>query len=175
MALYLNGDLYYSGSYREYGEMFPDLQKGAAEAFDRLAEEYDIIVMEGSGSPAEINCYDRDLANRFMAEYARPHTLLVGDIYNGGVFAALHGTLSLMPEGARRTVRSFMINRYCGDVNDLRSGIEWIEKEHGIKCIGVMPYAEMPSFDPDDAESMKHYFESIEKITEEHHCFEQFC
>lgn len=165
MELFLNGKPYYTGSYRNYGQLFPAVSEAALADHEALARRYDVIVMEGSGSPAEINCYERDLANRFMAENVRPFSILVGDIDPGGVFASLHGTLELMPPGVRETVGGFIINRYGGDPADLASGIRFLEERHGIPCLGIVPWMADNRFDPDDKASCSDYFARVEEMT----------
>lgn len=167
MELYLNGELYYTGSYRNYASLFPAVKEAALADYQWLAEQYDVIVMEGSGSPAEINCYDRDLANRVMAESVRPFSILVGDIDPGGVFASLHGTLELMPPSERETVGGFIINRYSGDREVLREGIEFLEQRHGIPCLGVVPWLTESRFAPEDEASRSAYYARVEALTAE--------
>lgn len=119
------------------------LMEEAAESYDRLAGRFDFIVCEGSGSPAEINLRDRDLANIGLMRSRRVPAVLVGDIDRGGVFAAIYGTWKLIPEDVRPLVRCFVINRFRGDASLLDSGIEKIEKLTGMRCAGVVPYAKV--------------------------------
>lgn len=119
------------------------IMEKVTESYDKLSEEYDAIVCEGSGSPAELNLQDRDLANLGMLKARSVPAVLVGDIERGGVFAALYGTWLLMPEEQRALLKGFIINRFRGDSSILRSGIEKIEKLTGMRCLGVMPYMDL--------------------------------
>lgn len=115
----------------------------ACKAFDRLSERFDAIVCEGSGSPAEINMHDRDIANIGMMRERDIPAVLVGDIERGGVFAALYGTWRLIPDCQRGLLKGFIINRFRGDSSVLYSGIERIEELTGMKCLGILPYLDV--------------------------------
>lgn len=109
--------------------------------YDRLASRYDAIVMEGAGSPAEINLKAGDIVNMRMAQYAGAACLLVGDIDRGGVFAALAGTMLLLEPSERSLVRGFLINRFRGDPALLGDGLEMLrERAYGVPTLGVIPY-----------------------------------
>lgn len=110
------------------------------KAFDRLTENYDTVVCEGSGSPAEINMIERDIANTGLMRLKNVPAILVGDIERGGVFAALYGTWRLMSEDVRSSVKGFVINRFRGDSSILESGIQKIEDLTGMKFLGMLPY-----------------------------------
>lgn len=112
----------------------------AGKAFDRLNGMYDIVVCEGSGSPAEINMKDRDIANTGMMKSRDIPAVIVGDIERGGVFAALYGTWKLMPDDVRDNLKGFVINRFRGDSSILDSGILKIEEMTGMKFLGLLPY-----------------------------------
>ena len=112
----------------------------ACESFDILAKEYDHIVCEGSGSPAEINLQDTDMANVGMLRARRVPAVLVADIERGGVFAAIYGTWRLIPDDVRPLMKAFLINRFRGDASLLESGIRRIEELTGMRCAGVVPY-----------------------------------
>jgi adenosylcobyric acid synthase len=134
---------------REYYEKIPELKKIVEEAFKSLAEEFEIVVIEGAGGMAEINLYDRDLANIHIARYARPAILIVGDIDRGGVFASLYGTYQLLPEDVRELVVGFVINRLRGSEEFLRNGISKLEAMCKVPVLGVIPFlnSEFPSED----------------------------
>ncbi|MCL5674905.1 MAG: cobyric acid synthase [Candidatus Omnitrophica bacterium] len=124
----------------EYINLKKRLKKEVRKAFDRLKENYEIIVIEGAGSPAEINLKSHDIVNMKMAEYAGAPVILVGDIDKGGVFAWLIGTLQLLTKKERQRVKGIIINKFRGDKKLLDSGIDFLEKKTGIKVLGVVPY-----------------------------------
>jgi len=119
------------------------VMKNVCEAFDRLSERYDAVVCEGSGSPAELNLLDKDLANTGMMRERSVPAVLVGDIERGGVFAALYGTWLLMPEDVRPLLKGFIINRFRGDPSILWDAIEKIEELTGMAFIGTIPYVDL--------------------------------
>lgn len=124
----------------EFGRLRRDCAQTVRLAFDRLASEYDVVVLEGAGSPAEINLRDMDIVNMFMASYAKAPVLLVGDIDRGGVFAALTGTVALLTDDERAHVKAFVINKFRGDRGVLDPGILEIERRLKIPCLGVIPF-----------------------------------
>ncbi len=125
------------------------------ESYVRLAAEYDTILIEGAGSPAEINLKAHDIVNMRMALAARAACILVGDIDRGGVFAALLGTLELLDRGERALIRGFIINKFRGDFSLLRPGIEMIEDRIQIPCIGTIPYLHGLGLDEEDGVAME--------------------
>jgi adenosylcobyric acid synthase len=112
----------------------------AAECLDDLRGRFDVVVLEGMGSPAEINLRGRDAANMRVAELADAPVVLVGDIERGGVFASLAGTLELLEPEERARVRGFLINKYHGDPVVLAPGIEELERRYGVPGLGVLPW-----------------------------------
>ncbi len=116
------------------------LRNDAFKAFDRLSAKYDLIILEGAGSPAEINLQDKDFVNMAMAEHAKAKTILVADIDKGGVFASIYGTIALIPPKQRKLITGVVINKFRGDVTLLKSGIEEIETLTGIPVLGVLPF-----------------------------------
>jgi len=109
-------------------------------AFDSLSEEFQVMVLEGAGSPAEINLQATDIVNMKMAEYAQAAVIIVADIDRGGVFAALKGTYDLVQEKHRRLIKGFLINKFRGDVKLLRPGLEMFRKIVPVPVIGVLPW-----------------------------------
>jgi adenosylcobyric acid synthase len=110
------------------------------ESLDRLRATHDIVVIEGAGSPAEINLSRFEIVNMRVARYANAPVLLVGDIERGGVFAALYGTVMLLPPEERALIRGFVINKFRGDPTILGSGFESLQAKTGIPTLGVLPY-----------------------------------
>ncbi|CAH0277225.1 cobyric acid synthase [Peribacillus simplex] len=120
-------------------EAMPIIRKSV----EKLQEDYDIIVLEGAGSPAEINLKDRDIANMRMAKLADAAVILVADIDRGGVFASIIGTLALLDKDERDCVKGIIINKFRGMRELLDDGIDWVEKETGIPVLGVLPYLDV--------------------------------
>lgn len=127
-------------------ELFPVV----LESYRRLANDYDIIVLEGAGSPAEINLKAHDIVNMRMAEAADAKCLLIGDIDRGGVFASLYGTLELLDNEERKRIRGYLINKFRGDVSLLRPGLEMVKRHITIPCVGVVPYLPDVGLDEED-------------------------
>lgn len=147
----VKGKVYGNTSAMEYHELKPIFKDMLKEDFMKLESEYDAIVMEGAGSPAEINLRDRDIVNMGMAELVDAPVILVGDIDKGGVFASLAGTMMLLKEDERSRVKGFVINKFRGDVDILKPGIDMIEDIIKIPCLGVVPHFTLKLEDEDSA------------------------
>ncbi len=134
------GNTIANSSAAEYHRKKNELFSKACSALDRLREKYEIIVMEGAGSCAEVNLMANDIVNLRMAEYAGAPVILVADIHKGGVFAQIVGTLECLSDKQRAMVSGFIINRFRGDKSLFADGINWIEKKTGKKVFGVLPW-----------------------------------
>ncbi|MDX5627758.1 MULTISPECIES: cobyric acid synthase [unclassified Brenneria] len=132
-----------------YHQYKPQLQQQIGDVYQSLAAEYDVIVLEGAGSPAEINLRDRDIVNMGMAAQADCPVLLVADIDRGGVFAAIYGTLALLAPEEKARVKGVIINKFRGDVALLKPGLTQIEALTGVPVIGVMPWLNVELEDED--------------------------
>jgi adenosylcobyric acid synthase len=121
------------------------------ESYHRLQKQYDVIVVEGAGSPAEINLRDRDIANMGFAEAVDCPVIIIADIDRGGVFAHLVGTLDLLSASEQNRVIGFVINRFRGDLSLLQSGLDWLEQKTGKPVLGVIPYVQGLRLDAEDA------------------------
>ena len=120
-------------------DFIPDILK----AYERLADENDIIVIEGAGSPVEINLRANDIVNMGLAELVDAPVLLAGNIDPGGVFAQLLGTVSLMPQKERDRIKGLIINKFRGDVKLLEPGLEMFKAYCDIPFAGVVPYVKL--------------------------------
>lgn len=126
-----------------YHDHKPRLRQQITDVYQSLAQDYEVLVLEGAGSPAEINLRDRDIVNMGMAEMAACPVVLVADIDRGGVFAAIYGTLALLTEDERWRVKGVIINKFRGDVALLASGLKQIEDLTGVPVLGVMPWLDI--------------------------------
>lgn len=121
------------------------------ESHQRLTEQYQLVMVEGAGSPAEINLRDRDIANMGFAEAVDCPVILVADIDRGGVFAHLVGTLQLLSQSEQDRIKGFVINRFRGDIGLLQSGLDWLEDYTGKPVLGVLPYLQNLHLEAEDA------------------------
>lgn len=129
----------------------PTAMQAVMDSWQRLAAQYDCLIVEGAGSPAEINLRANDIANMGFAEAADVPVLLVADIDRGGVFAHIVGTLALLSESERARIVGYVINRFRGDIALLQPGLDWLEKETGKPVIGVLPYLHGLHIEAEDA------------------------
>lgn len=134
---------------------YHDYKKVAMEAvlesYHRLQQQYDVIVVEGAGSPAEINLRENDIANMGFAEAVDCPVILVADIDRGGVFAHLVGTLSLLSESEQARIQGFVINRFRGDITLLQPGLDWLEQYTDKPVLGTLPYLHGLHLEAEDA------------------------
>ena len=137
--------------YKRKMEFVPDIM----EAYRSLEDEFDVIVLEGAGSPAEINLKQDDIVNMSMAKMADAPVLLVGDIDRGGVFAQLYGTVALLEPDERARIKGTIVNKFRGDVSILEPGIKQLEDLCGVPVAGVVPYLHV---DIDDEDSLTERF-----------------
>lgn len=147
----VNGTVMGNRSAKEYWAQKKALRPAVKQAYDSLAAEYDIIVIEGAGSPAEINLKQDDLVNMGMAKLADAPVLLVGDIDRGGVFASLYGTVKLLEPEEQERICGLIINKFRGDLGILRPGLDQLEALTGKPVLGVVPYC---ALDLDDEDSL---------------------
>ena len=136
---------------RDYQEYKPRAMQAVLESWGRLTAAYDCVLVEGAGSPAEINLRARDIANMGFAEAVDCPVIIVADIDRGGVFAHLVGTLELLSPSEQNRVVGFVINRFRGDISLLESGLTWLEERTGKPVLGVLPYLHGLMLDAEDA------------------------
>jgi len=123
-----------------YQQKKQDLFETSLSALNRLRRQYELVIMEGAGSCAEVNLMDHDIVNFKMAESCDAPVILVADIHRGGVFAQIIGTLACLPPDKQNRVAGFLINRFRGDLALFDDGVDWIEKNTSIPCFGVVPW-----------------------------------
>jgi len=136
---------------RDYHQYKTVAMQAVLESHDRLLKQYDSVVVEGAGSPAEINLRDRDIANMGFAEKVDCPVILVADIDRGGVFAHIVGTLACLSESERKRTIGFVINRFRGDIKLLEPGLDWLEQQTGKPVLAVLPYLHGLFLDAEDA------------------------
>jgi len=151
----IHGRVHASMKAQEYYAFRKTAWEAVRESFDRLSQQYELIVLEGAGSPAEINLMDVDIVNMAAAKYARAPVLLVGDIDKGGVFASLYGTVKLL--GRQSTlIKGFIINKFRGDAAILKPGLDMIHEKTGKPVIGVLPYIHDIGLPEEDGLGLNH-------------------
>lgn len=136
-----------SNYYARKAELWPIV----TGALDRLRAAYDLVIVEGAGSPAEINLAQYDIVNMRVARHAEAPVLLVGDIERGGVFASLYGTHALLTEAERALIRGFVINKFRGDPSLLDPGFDMLEARTGVPTLGVLPWIDLRDLPQEDA------------------------
>jgi adenosylcobyric acid synthase len=136
-----------------YEQYFDSGWQAIQDSLRRLSEEYDLVICEGAGSPAEVNLKHRDLTNMRVAKHLDAPTLLVVDIDRGGAFAHIIGTLELLDPDERALVKGIVINKFRGQRSILQPGIDWVQERTGIPVVGVIPWLEQ-SFPAEDSLSL---------------------
>lgn len=140
---------------KSYYEKKQILWESVTQALDRLRANHELVIIEGAGSPAELNLRRGDIVNMAVAQYAHSPVLLVGDIDRGGIFAQLLGTLWLLEPEERALLRGFIVNKFRGDLSLFEDGIQIIQEKGGIPVLGVVPYLRGLSLPDEDAVSVE--------------------
>lgn len=138
-------------SARDYYAVKNDIWPRVSAAYDRLARRFDFLILEGAGSPVEVNLSEHDLTNLRMARHADASIVLVADIERGGVFAQIVGTWELLDDESRRRVVGFVINKFRGDVSLLDTGLDFLRSRTGVPVLGVLPYRTDLGIDQEDS------------------------
>ena len=149
-----------------FAEARPALADAAYAAFDDLASRYDVVVCEGAGSPTEINLREHDFVNMGLAQHGQVPTVVVGDIDRGGVFAAMYGTLKLMPEHDQRLLRGFVVNKFRGDPSLLEPGLRRLEELTARPVLGVVPWLPDLWLDSEDSVDLEGRAASVGRQSE---------
>ncbi len=147
----LNGVAFENSTALNYHSRKDYYFKAACDAFDRLQKRFEMILLEGAGSCAEVNLMPSDIVNFRMAEYAGADVILVADIHRGGVFGQIIGTLECLPQKYRDMITGFIINRFRGDIELFKDGVDWIENRTGKKVFGVLPWYNHIKIDAEDS------------------------
>lgn len=152
----IHGKVYGNMRAQEYHRFKKTAMRYVMESYRRLAQKHDVIVIEGAGSPAEINLRENDIANMGMAEMVDAPVILIGDIDRGGVFASLVGTMELLTPLERKRVKGFIINKFRGDFGLLKPGIDFLENKTGLPIFGVVPYLKDINLPDEDGVALEH-------------------
>ncbi|MGS2717431.1 cobyric acid synthase [Eionea flava] len=140
---------------QEYHRYKPELLNTVIDTHQQLREKHQYIIIEGAGSPAEINLREHDIANMGFAEAIDCPVIIVADIDRGGVFAHLYGTYALLSNSEKKRVKGFIINRFRGDVNLLTPGLDWLQEKTGVPTLAVIPYLHDLHIEAEDSISQK--------------------
>ncbi len=147
----LNGEVFKNMEAMKYFSAKDYLIPHIKTAFSTLESKFETIIIEGAGSPAEINLRSRDIVNMGLAEIIDTDVILIGDVDKGGVFASLYGTFLLLSKEEQKRVKGFLINKFRGDVSLLMSGVEMLEKLIDRPCLGVIPFIHDLKIDDEDS------------------------
>ncbi len=145
----INGKLHHVGRFSDYKKLIPIMRKAVIDSIDYLKEHYDFLIIEGAGSPVEINFNTTDISNILPVTHLNSPILLVSDIDRGGAFASVVGTLELYPEEVRKFVKGFIFNKICGDKLILLNGTNYIEKKYNIRYLGALEHSQVKIPDED--------------------------
>lgn len=150
----------------EYQKLKVKLKAEIVAAFNNLAKQYDYVVVEGAGSPAEINLREEDLVNMGLAEEIDAPVILVADIDRGGVFASIYGTYMLLSESEKKRLMGYVINKFRGDVELLKPGLEQLKDYIPLECLGVIPYSDI-EIDVEDSLSFKNKLNALSQVRQQ--------
>jgi adenosylcobyric acid synthase len=145
----INGKVYGDMDAKEYDAFKPQLLEMITKVYEEISSQSDVVVIEGAGSPAEINLKDKDIVNMEIAKIADAPVILIGDIDRGGVFASLVGTIMLLSKEERERIKGIIINKFRGDIKLLQPGIKMLEEMIHIPVLGVLPYMDVFMEDED--------------------------
>ncbi len=159
----VNGNAIGNMQAQAYHHYKPQLLNTVVDAHKKLQSEYNVIIVEGAGSPAEINLREHDIANMGFAEAIDCSVIIVADIDRGGVFAHLYGTYELLRESEKKRVQGFVINRFRGDVSLLEPGLKWLEDKTGVPTLGVIPYISNLHIEAEDSLATKNQLTADKK------------
>ncbi len=151
----------------EYDSYKPKAWKAVRRSFDSLADEYDVLVLEGAGSPGEVNLKANDIVNMKMAQYAESPVILVGDIDRGGVYASFVGTMEVLAEWERQLIAGFMVNKFRGQASLLDSAHLYVKNHTGREVLGVIPHLANLGLPEEDSVSFKKGLFNREKVRED--------
>jgi adenosylcobyric acid synthase len=151
----LRGQVWDTLPAREYYRHMETLWQAVTESLDKLRSEYELVIIEGAGSPAELNLKKGDIVNMRVAEYAQSPVLLIGDIDRGGVFAQLLGTVWLLEPEERALVKGFLVNKFRGDIELFKDGVRILEERGEVPVVGVIPYLHNHGIAEEDAVSIE--------------------
>lgn len=150
----LRGEVYGNMTAQEYYEKKPFFLQEVLDSYSALASRFQVIVLEGAGSPVEMNLLDRDIVNLPLARIIDAPCLLVADIERGGVFASIVGTHQLCDDGDRSRIRSFIINKFRGQEELFTPGLSFLEEKTGWPCMGILPYLDWLKLEEEDSVSL---------------------
>lgn len=136
----LNGEVRYIGNFSDYKKMLPKIQEAIVNSLNKLKREYDLVIIEGAGSPAEINCSSIDISNMWTAKLSDSPVILIANMELGGAFASVAGTIELLDEKYRKLIKGYLFNKYSGHVSILEKGTKILYNKYGKDFLGAIPY-----------------------------------